>query len=80
MSNPPRRPRPRALAHIALASAGGIGLALAAAPGALATDGNLYPQGSGPFTTGSMLAASQPSPAVVQLNAAATTAAPTGTH
>jgi len=80
MSNPPRRPRPRALARIALASAGGIGLALAAAPGALGTDGNLYPQGSGPFTTGSMLAASQPNPSVVQLKAAATTAAPIGTH
>ena len=82
MTKPPRITRPRALARIAIAigSAGGLGLALAAAPSALATDGNLYAQGSGPFTTGSMLSASQPSPAVVQLNAPATTAAPTGTH
>ena len=80
MTSRPRRPRPRALARVAIASAGGLCLAVAAAPGALATDGNLYAQGSGPYTTGSMLSASQPNPAVVQLNAAPTTAAPTGTQ
>ncbi len=70
------RPRRRTPAGLML-----IGAALAASASvAHATDGNLYPQGSGPFTTGSMLSASQPNPGVVQLNAPATTAAPTGTH
>jgi|GEM_PF-741743 len=82
MTTPPRITRPRALAPIAIAIActSGVGLALATASAAVATDGNLYPQGSGPFTTGSMLSASQPSSAVVQLNAPATAAAPTGTQ
>ena len=71
-----RKSTPRALVAIAAATAATAGCAATAQ----ATDGNLYPQGPGPFTTGSMLAASQPNPAVVQLNAAATTAAPTGTH
>ena len=72
MTTPPRRPTPPALALIALAAMA------AACHTAVATDGNLYPQGTAPFTTGSMLSASQPNPAVVQLNAAATSAAPTG--
>ncbi len=80
MTNPPRITMPRALALIATASGASLGLALMWAPTAAATDGNLYPQGSAPFTTGSMLSASQPNPAVVQLNAAATSAAPTGTQ
>ena len=71
MTPHPRRRIPPALALIALASA-------VAAPAAVGTDGNLYPQGSGAFTTGSMLSASQPNPSVLQLNAPATTAAPTG--
>ncbi|MBL6634417.1 MAG: hypothetical protein ISP32_08565 [Thermoleophilia bacterium] len=69
-----RKKTPRALAAIAAATAA------TAAGAAQATDGNLYPQGPGSFTTGSMLAASQPNPSVLQLNAAATTSAPTGTH
>jgi len=77
MTTPPTRRTPPALALIALATLAG---AAANASSAAATDGNLYPQGAAPFTTGSMLSASQPNPAVVQLNAAATSAAPTGTH
>ena len=71
--HPPRRPTRPGLILIAAAIA-------TAAPAAHATDGNLYPQGTGPFTTGSMLSASQPTVGVLQLNAPATASAPTGTH
>ena len=69
-------PRRRIPAGLVLIGA----VAAASSPVAHATDGNLYPQGSAPFTTGSMLSATQPSGGVVQLNAPATTAAATGTH
>lgn len=74
-----RNTTPRRLMALATATAAAAATAGAAGTAA-ATDGNLYPQGPGPFTTGSMLSASQPNPAVVQLNAGATAAAPTGTH
>ncbi len=77
MTTPPHRRVPAALGRIVVALP--ASMAILAAP-AVATEGNLYPQGPAPFTVGSMVSATQPSPAVVQLNAPATAAAPTGTH
>ena len=74
MNNRPRINRPRALA---LLGAAAVATAIAA-QAAHGTDGNLYPQGAGAFTTGSLATASQVSPDTVQVNAAATGSAPTG--
>ncbi len=68
------RHTPRALALIAAA-------ALTAAVGtqvAQGTEGNLYSQGQGGFTTGALATAAQVNPSTVQVNAGATALAPIG--
>ncbi len=68
------RHTPRALALVAAA-------ALTTAVGtqvAQGTEGNLYSQGQGGFTTGAMATAAQVNPSTVQVNAAATASAPIG--
>ncbi len=74
MRNRPRITRPRALA---LLGAAAVATAIAA-QAAHGTDGNLYPQGAGGFTTNALATAAQVNPETVQINSAATALAPTG--
>ena len=74
MTIPPRRRMPRGLVLLAAAAITSV-----AGTAAHATDGNLYSQGQGGFSTGALATASQVNAATVQVNAAATASATAGT-
>ncbi len=74
MTIPPRRRMPRGLVLLAAAAITSV-----AGAAAQATDGNLYTQGQGGFSTGALATASQVNAATVQVNAAATASATAGT-
>lgn len=74
MTIPPRRRMPRGLVLLAAAAITSV-----AGTAAHATDGNLYTQGQGGFSTGALATASQVNAATVQVNAAASASATTGT-
>lgn len=74
MTIPPRRRMPRGLVLLAAAAITSV-----AGTAAHATEGNLYSQGQGGFSTGALATASQVNAATVQVNAAATTSAAAGT-
>ena len=74
MTIPPRRRMPRGLVLLASAAITSV-----AGTAAHATDGNLYTQGQGGFSTGALATASQVNAATVQVNAAATASATAGT-
>ena len=74
MTIPPRRRMPRGLVLLAAAAITSV-----ASTAAHATDGNLYSQGQGGFSTGALATASQVNAATVQVNAAATASATAGT-
>ena len=74
MTIPPRRRMPRGLVLLAAAAITSV-----AGTAAHATEGNLYTQGQGGFSTGTLATASQVNAATVQVNAAATTSAAAGT-
>lgn len=74
MTIPPRRRMPRGLVLLAAAAITSV-----AGTAAHATEGNLYTQGQGGFSTGALATASQVNAATVQVNAAATTSAAAGT-
>jgi len=74
MTIPPRRRMPRGLVLLAAAAITSV-----AGTAAHATEGNLYTQGQGGFSTGALATASQVNAATVQVNAAATTSATAGT-
>ena len=74
MTIPPRRRMPRGLVLLASAAITSV-----AGTAAHATDGNLYSQGQGGFSTGALATASQVNAATVQVNAAATASATAGT-
>ncbi len=74
MTIPPRRRMPRGLVLLATAA-----ITAVAGTAAHATDGNLYTQGQGGFSTGALATASQVNAATVQVNAAASASATAGT-
>ena len=74
MTIPPRRRMPRGLVLLAAAAITSV-----AGTAAHATDGNLYSQGQGGFSTGALATASQVNAATVQVNAAASASATAGT-
>lgn len=74
MTIPPRRRTPRGLVLLAAAAITSV-----AGTAAHATEGNLYTQGQGGFSTGALATASQVNAATVQVNAAATASATAGT-
>ena len=74
MTIPPRRRMPRGLVLLAAAAITSV-----AGTAAHATEGNLYTQGQGGFSTGALATASQVNAATVQVNAAATASATAGT-
>lgn len=74
MTIPPRRRMPRGLVLLATAA-----ITAVAGTAAHATDGNLYSQGQGGFSTGALATASQVNAATVQVNAAASASATAGT-
>ena len=74
MTIPPRRRMPRGLVLLAAAAITSV-----AGTAAHATDGNLYTQGQGGFSTGALATASQVNAATVQVNAAASASATAGT-
>ena len=74
MTIPPRRRMPRGLVLLAAAAITSV-----AGTAAHATEGNLYTQGQGGFSTGALATASQVNAATVQVNAAASASATTGT-
>ena len=74
MTIPPRRRMPRGLVLLAAAAITSV-----AGTAAHATEGNLYTQGQGGFSTGALATASQVNAATVQVNAAASASATAGT-
>ncbi|MBJ7366512.1 MAG: hypothetical protein JHC53_07945, partial [Thermoleophilia bacterium] len=64
MTIPPRRRMPRGLVLLAAAAITSV-----AGTAAHATEGNLYTQGQGGFSTGALATASQVNAATVQVNA-----------